>query len=209
MSKKVKGCYMDILNPISHEIVYTSDFRPNIKKEDYEFDLDDVPEKVKKEILELIQTLYDGIEDFEDIVCDEDFWTNSFEYQVFKIIEIEKIVDGYDGLIGATVSEIINDGYYKVVNFILANGKKQPLLIETEGSYSDWWEVFVTSKPKLKITSYKEIEKNNEVIICFYDNKKRTVLKIKGIFHNDSCWNYGCYLKVICNDLGINELYYC
>ena len=117
----------------------------------------------------------------------------------------------YDALLGAEVLGVVKDKYCTEIQLSLANGKKQSIGVYDEGSYSDWWETFVNYRPKLKIAYYQETTSNGElpkVTIRFYNEENKVVLEIIGIFHNDSDWDYGCYLHISAEDLGIREYYY-
>jgi hypothetical protein len=117
----------------------------------------------------------------------------------------------YDVLLGAEVLGIVKGDICTEIQLSLANGKKQSIGVYGEGSYSDWWETFVNYRPKSKIAYYHETISNGElpkVTIRFYNEDNKVVLEIIGIFHNDSDWDYGCYLHISAEDLGIREYYY-
>ena len=123
----------------------------------------------------------------------------------------KKIDNKYARLIGAKVIGINKSNYFTEIKLKLKNGKYQSIGVESEGSYSDWWEVFVNYHPNGEISYYTENEEDGEkpkVTIKFYNDMGQAVLTITGIFHNDSGWNYGCYLHVTAEDLGIREFYY-
>jgi hypothetical protein len=114
----------------------------------------------------------------------------------------------YSKLIGA---EVVGFHEYNIgiqIDFILKNSKKQSLMVYGEGSYSDWWDIQISYRPNTKIACFQEIDDNDKVKIVFYSETGNAVLTIRGIFHNDSDWDYGCYLQISCDDLKINKCYY-
>lgn len=117
----------------------------------------------------------------------------------------------YAKLIGAKVIGINESKHFTEIKLKLKNGKYQSIGVEDEGSYTDWWEVFVSYRPNSEIAYYTENEEDGEkpkITIRFYNDIGQAVLTITGIFHNDSDWDYGCYLHVTAEDLGIREFYY-
>lgn len=114
----------------------------------------------------------------------------------------------YGKLIGATVNEIKEDNGYYEINLTLANKENQSIAFYGEGSYSDWWESFVSYRKNGIIAYYNEEEYDDAIEVTFYDNCGKKVLGVRAIFHNDSDWDYGCYYHISCQDLGIDEYYY-
>lgn len=123
----------------------------------------------------------------------------------------KKNTNKYSVLAGAKVLNVVENNYCTEVQLVLANGKKQSIGIYEEGSYSDWWETYVHYRPNEEIVSYTETISDNEpktITIHFYNSENKTVLEIDSTFHNDSDWDYGCYLHLSAEDIGIREYYY-
>ena len=120
---------------------------------------------------------------------------------------------GFEQFIGATVEKVVKNDYLTEIHFKLANGKKQTAGLYEEGSYSDWWETKVNYRPNSEIAYWKEYRSHNKdddpiITLKFYNNENKVILEIIGIFHNDSCWDYGCYMEFSCQDLNVDEYYY-
>lgn len=123
----------------------------------------------------------------------------------------KKKTNKYAKLIGAKVIGINESNHFTEIKLKLKNGKCQSIGVDREGSFLDWWEVFVSYRPNSEIAYYTETEEDDEnpkITIKFYNDVGQAVLTITGIFHNDSDWDYGCYLHITAEDLGIREFYY-
>lgn len=69
---------------------------------------------------------------------------------------------------------------------------------ESEGSWSDWWEDYFKVRKKYLYDIIKDIyvyESSDKIIITFVNNNNKEMCKFTHIFHNDSDWNYGCYVR--------------
>jgi regulation of enolase protein 1 (concanavalin A-like superfamily) len=119
----------------------------------------------------------------------------------------KKIRNDIGKLVGSKILKVIRKDWGLEIPIKYKNNNCS-IGIMTEGSYSDWWEVDYYYKPN-EIVNYINVSENEDnIIIRFYNSERKAILVIKGIFHNDSDWDYGCYLSLSCEDLKIHELYY-
>lgn len=83
-------------------------------------------------------------------------------------------------------------------NNVISLSNNVTLTIEDEGSYSDYW---TTSFSYRKVNFGQKIEKvliyenGNTIIITFANESNISILTIKHCFHNQSDWDYGCYIR--------------
>ena len=65
-----------------------------------------------------------------------------------------------------------------------------------EGSYSDWWENFVKFNKKNTNVIHKVFleERGDKITVTFVDESNKLILQLIHVFHNDSDWDYGCYV---------------
>lgn len=88
-----KGTYVKTVNPLTKEVLHISEFYEDCDEAEVrDFELD-IPSAVEKELVKIVKEVFDGIDDIDDIYCDEDFFTNGYEYQIFYYVEEERTIE--------------------------------------------------------------------------------------------------------------------
>ena len=83
-------------------------------------------------------------------------------------------------------------------NSVILLSNNIALTIEEEGSYSDYW---TTSFSYRKVNFGQKIDKvythenDNTITITFANESNIPILIVKHCFHNQSDWDYGCYIR--------------
>ena len=85
------------------------------------------------------------------------------------------------------------------------NGKEYTYIVDEAGSYSDWWETFgIMDKGAGRnpvITNY-QITDNGETYRLVFFGLNKKIAELQSKFHNDSDWDYGCFVNLYCKQTG-------
>lgn len=98
-------------------------------------------------------------------------------------------------LIGAKVVAVYADSIE-----VVKDGRHITIGYDSEGSYSDWWEVDVNlliSKGDLsKNPVITNVKQNGNLLQFVLFGLCRPIAEIKATFHNASDWDYGCTCSI-------------
>ena len=85
------------------------------------------------------------------------------------------------------------------------NGKEYTYIVDEAGSYSDWWETFgIMDKGAGRnpvITNY-QITDNGETYRLVFFGLNKKIAELQSKFHNNSGWDYGCFVNLYCKQTG-------
>lgn len=90
---KISGVYVETINPLTKEVLHKGKFYEDWTADDLMEIEVDLPKNIEQELVEIVKTIFDGIDEIDDIYGDREFYQDGYEFQIFRYVEEERIIN--------------------------------------------------------------------------------------------------------------------